>query len=183
MKKIILFLALAMTLGSAECFSATPRHKTARKSSTTAVTATPALTSLPDGFDINTILGRESFGDYSYLVLNKNIGKSLLAYGFKHTGNTREKIFLSSEDDTPTSVAAKIYSQGGISITVAGTSDVCRISLKFPNSQTLNQFIDRAVKYGYDKRYTEGGTAIYMLEDSNIEMKVKGLKITFQPAS
>lgn len=101
--------------------------------------------------------------------------------GFKLIRTTREKIYLGSEDDSPTSVKADVYGKGGIEVTVAGTSEfVNRITIVFPDTEMLRQFIEAALKFGYAERNSFEGSTTYGIDDSALEMTVKGPKAVFQ---
>ncbi len=140
-----------------------------------------AAASLPAGFDINTVVVRETGDGWSYFTLNNSAAKQLKSMGFKFVRSTREKVYLGSEDDSPTSVKANVYEKGGIEVTVAGTSEfVNRITIVFPDAETLRQFIETARKLGYAERNSFEGSTTYGIDDSALEMTVKGLKAVFQ---
>lgn len=173
MKKLFLILSLVLAIGCLNGYSVTRPQKARATTSQTA-------TSLPAGFDINTIIVREGTGEFSYLTFNPNIVKGLTAAGFKLVRTTREKVYMGSEDDTPTSIKANVYGMNGINVTVARTTEMIhRVTLSFPNAETFRQFFKTVKEFGYTERYTIEGTTIFGVESQILDCSVKGLKVVF----
>lgn len=182
MKKIALFLAMVIALSSFDALSATPKRKAVRKPAAAATAAAePAVTTLPAGFNISTIVSLNTEGDESYFNFNEKVARDLTSAGFKFTGKTREKISFSTDEPELVPIPAKIYSLGGIRVTVAADGGyVHRVTVKFPNRETLNQFIESAGKLGFKKNYTDRNSAYYNPENSSLTMIVKGMKVTIE---